>query len=152
MHRALVGFNWSSSPEGRMDSMGPRLADWLGVTVEQGLDLNEELIHPPDRARNRERWGWAMRHREPFEGAVRMRRRDGALIWCAVFAVPVYDGVVFRGFTGFTVPVDVAREVRAVCSPKASAVAAAASRAATVRSSAATGGFATDWWLPWEEV
>lgn len=111
-----------------MNSCGARLSDWLGLSPAAVCALADGLIHPEDRAGNVAAFQAALFHREVFRSPVRLRRAGGGYEWCAVYGIPVYHGLAFAGFEGFTVPVPAGGRI---LSPSRSASASAAIRSAS---------------------
>lgn len=117
MPQRLAGYRWSTCPDGKMNRCGPDLARWLGASPACAVELQERVIHPDDRRRCAAVFGASYADREAFAVHIRIRRHDGAWVWCSVQGWPRVEGARFHGFAGVTVPVDMVR----TCAPSRSA-------------------------------
>jgi len=73
---------WTALPDGRLDYVSQRTADYFGATPEAVIGegwLN--VVHPDDRPVVLERWSRSLRTGEPYEVEFRLRRHDGVYGW-----------------------------------------------------------------------
>lgn len=92
---------WTATPDGALDYVTQRVADYFGVTTATILGegwLN--LIHPDDASRAVERWAHSLATGEPYEVEFRLRCADGEYRWHIARALPQFDesGKVVRWF------------------------------------------------------
>ena len=70
---------WTATPEGRLDYVSERTAEYFGVTPDAVLgDTWVSVLHPDDRALAMARWEQSVSTGEPYEIEFRLRRSDGA--------------------------------------------------------------------------
>ncbi|MDY3560425.1 PAS domain S-box protein [Gemmata sp. JC673] len=92
---------WTARPDGAVDYMNRRAAEYSGVEDDRLIDWNwEHLVHPDDRPHTTATWGAVLRTGEPQEFEFRLRRSDGAYRWHLARQVAVRGpaGVVERWF------------------------------------------------------
>lgn len=83
---------WTATPDGALDYVTQRVADYFGVTTEQVLGAGwQDVIHPDDLAQAVERWTHALATGEPYEVEFRLRDRDGHYRWHIARALPQRD-------------------------------------------------------------
>ncbi len=83
---------WTAKPDGTLDYVTQRVADYFGVSVETILGegwLN--LIHPDDVPQAVERWTHSLMTGEPYEVEFRLRCADGEYRWHIARALPRFD-------------------------------------------------------------
>ena len=88
----IPGMVWSALPDGSVDFISQRWAEYHGLSLE---DLRrqgwEAVIHPDDVPRARQTGRAAMAAGKPFEIELRSRRADGEYRWFLHGAVPLRD-------------------------------------------------------------
>jgi PAS domain S-box-containing protein len=92
---------WTATPDGALDYVTQRVADYFGVTVEQVLGAGwRDVIHPDDLPQAVERWTHSLGTGEPYEVEFRLRGADGQYRWHIARALPQFDesGKVVRWF------------------------------------------------------
>jgi len=83
---------WTATPDGALDYVTQRVADYFGVTTAKILGegwLN--LIHPDDVPQAVERWTHALTTGQPYEVEFRLRCADGEYRWHIARALPQFD-------------------------------------------------------------
>jgi len=83
---------WTAKPDGALNYVTQRVADYFGVSTETILGegwLN--LIHPEDVPHAVERWTHALTTGEPYEVEFRLRCADGEYRWHIARALPQVD-------------------------------------------------------------
>jgi PAS domain S-box-containing protein len=93
-YRALVEaaplIAWSGRPDGRIDLVNRRWADYTGRAAEDAVGAHwSEVVHPDDQEQVRALREHAIATEAAAEVEVRFRRRDGAYRWHAARVVPV---------------------------------------------------------------
>jgi PAS domain S-box-containing protein len=88
---------WSHAPRGGVEYFNGRALEYLGITEEEALTLDEgsfidRFVHPEDQSRVRGALEQARQDRAMFEVEVRRRRADGTYRWHLNRAAPVLDG------------------------------------------------------------
>ncbi|HET9683518.1 MAG TPA: PAS domain S-box protein [Gemmatimonadaceae bacterium] len=105
---------WTATPDGRLDYVTQRVADYFGVTPERVLGEGwQHVIHPDDLAHAVERWTHSLRTGEPYEVEFRLRGADGRYRWHIARALPQRDeaGRVVHWF-GTNTDIDELKELR----------------------------------------
>ncbi|MEO6777843.1 MAG: ATP-binding protein, partial [Gemmatimonadaceae bacterium] len=70
---------WTANPEGQLDYVSERTAEYFGVTSDAVLgEAWVAVLHPEDRALAMARWEQSVATGEPYEIEFRLRRGDGA--------------------------------------------------------------------------
>lgn len=88
----IPGLVWSESPDGAVEFLNQRWRDFLGVTLEPGMDLKRRLpVHPTEAPALAERWERARLTGEPLEIEARVRRADGAYRRLRLHMVPACE-------------------------------------------------------------
>ena len=83
---------WTATPDGALDYVTQRVADYFGVTTEQILGEGwQHVIHPDDLPRAVERWTHALTTGEPYEVEFRLRDANGSYRWHISRALPQRD-------------------------------------------------------------
>ncbi len=83
---------FTSRPDGELDYMNQRMAEFAGSPVEALLGSNwYELVDPELRPMVESAWTKALTTGGPYEVEQRLRRRDGAYRWHLTRAVPIRD-------------------------------------------------------------
>ena len=83
---------WTATPDGALDYVTQRVADYFGVTTEQVLGEGwQNVIHPDDLPSAVERWTHALKSGEPYEVEFRLRGADGTYRWHIARALPQLD-------------------------------------------------------------
>lgn len=73
---------WTAQPDGTLDYVSQRVADYFGTTVEQVLGEGwRNVIHPDDLGGVVVRWTASLQSGAPYEVEFRLRNRDGAYRW-----------------------------------------------------------------------
>ena len=105
---------WTATPDGQLDYVTQRVADYFGVTRERVLGEGwQRVIHPDDLPLAVERWTNALHSGEPYEVEFRLRAADGRYRWHIARALPQRDeaGRVVRWF-GTNTDIDELKELR----------------------------------------
>jgi len=92
---------WTATPDGALDYVTQRVADYFGLTPEQVLGEGwQHVIHPDDLPRAIERWTHALATGEPYEVEFRLRDVNGNYRWHIARALPQRDaaGTVVHWF------------------------------------------------------
>ena len=92
---------WTARPDGSLDYVTKRVADYFGTTVEQVLGEGwQHVIHPDDLPLVVERWVHSLSTATPYQVEFRLRRHDGAYRWYLGRALPQVDadGAVVQWF------------------------------------------------------
>jgi len=83
---------WTATPDGALDYVTQRVADYFGVTTQQVLGEGwQHVIHPDDLPNAVERWTHALSTGEPYEVEFRLRGADGSYRWHIARALPQLD-------------------------------------------------------------
>lgn len=131
---------WSSTPDGRIDYVNPRLQDFTGMAPAVAMQALASIVHPEDQRRAERGWRRALRKGEPFSAELRLRRVDGGWRGCMVRALPARapDGAIRRWIGTVTDVSDLmearealARQVAAQAASREAAVQAAMALAAS---------------------
>ena len=73
---------WTAKPDGSLDYVSQRVADYFGTTVEQVLGEGwQNVIHPDDLPDVVKRWTASLGTGDPYEVEFRLRSADGAYRW-----------------------------------------------------------------------
>ncbi len=81
---------WSALPNGELDYVNGRGAEYCGVPVERGLAHRWlDFVHPDDRDRVRRRWRRSVKAGVVYSTEFRLLRADGAHRWQLVRALPM---------------------------------------------------------------
>ncbi|WP_207482322.1 PAS domain-containing hybrid sensor histidine kinase/response regulator [Arenibaculum pallidiluteum] len=85
---------WTAGPDGTLDFIGARLAEYLGAEdIRPYLDKGwTDILHPDDLPGTLALWTEALRTGEDFEAEYRLRRHDGQHRWHLARAVAMRDG------------------------------------------------------------
>jgi PAS domain S-box-containing protein len=84
---------WTATPDGALDYVTQRVADYFGMTTDQVLGEGwQHVIHPDDLPVAVERWTHALQTGEPYEVEFRLRGADGGYRWHIARALPQLDG------------------------------------------------------------
>jgi PAS domain S-box-containing protein len=83
---------WTATPDGALDYVTQRVADYFGISTEQVLGEGwQNVIHPDDLPSAVERWTYSLETGEPYEVEFRLRGADGAYRWHIARALPQLD-------------------------------------------------------------
>lgn len=83
---------WTADVEGRNTYVSQQMADYIGLSATQLLNLDWQMvIHPDDVERIHRRWMESVQTGTPYEAEYRLRRSDGLYRWQLVRASPVCD-------------------------------------------------------------
>jgi len=83
---------WTATPDGALDYVTQRVADYFGLTPEQVLGEGwQHVIHPDDLPQAVERWTHALTTGEPYEVEFRLRDVNGNYRWHIARALPQRD-------------------------------------------------------------
>jgi PAS domain S-box-containing protein len=83
---------WTATPDGALDYVTQRVADYFGVSAEQVLGEGwQSVIHPDDLPQAVERWTHSLSTGEPYEVEFRLRGADGQYRWHIARALPQID-------------------------------------------------------------
>lgn len=83
---------WTSRLDGSIDYVNQTTEDYLGVPMQQILDLGwTEFVHPDDRKTTFRLWAHCLKTGERLSIEYRMRRHDGQWRWNRVDARPLRD-------------------------------------------------------------
>jgi PAS domain S-box-containing protein len=88
---AVPGFLWVAGPDGKIEYINQRWADYTGVRQEDFSGRDPNLMHPDDAQRVDAEWRARFAAGEPMEITFRYRRFDGTYRWFLGRAVPVRD-------------------------------------------------------------
>lgn len=105
---------WTAAPDGRLDFVSDRVADYFGTSREQILgDGWQHVIHPDDLPSAVAAWTRALQTGEEYEAQFRLRRHDGAYRWHLGRARPMRDhrGAVVQWY-GTNTDIDEGRRAR----------------------------------------
>lgn len=73
---------WTAQPNGALDYVSQRVADYFGTTVEQVLGEGwQHVIHPDDLGGVVQRWVASLETGAPYEVEFRLRGQDGTYRW-----------------------------------------------------------------------
>lgn len=104
-YRSFVELNpqipWTSDPQGRILTAGPRWETVTGWTPEEALDQGwVKALHPADVIRTLRRWAECLRTGEPIDVEFRIGRGDGIWRWMRSRATPRRDssGKIIRWY------------------------------------------------------
>ena len=92
---------WTAGPDGALDYVTQRVADYFGLTCEQLLrDGWQDVVHPDDLPIAGSRWMHSVATGEPYKVEFRLRAADGRYHWHLARALPQMDaaGAVVRWF------------------------------------------------------
>ena len=83
---------WTATPDGALDYVTQRVADYFGLTVDQVLGAGwQHVIHPDDLPQAVERWTHSLTTGEPYEVEFRLRGADDQYRWHIARALPQFD-------------------------------------------------------------
>jgi PAS domain S-box-containing protein len=83
---------WTARPDGALDYVTQRVADYFGVTVDEVLGAGwQHVIHPDDLPQAVARWTHSLSTGEPYEVEFRLRRADDQYRWHIARALPQFD-------------------------------------------------------------
>ncbi|MDB4885602.1 MAG: domain S-box [Gemmatimonadetes bacterium] len=83
---------WTARPDGSLDYVTRRVADYFGLTSEQILaDGWQNIVHPHDLPATVERWTRSLATGEPYEVEFRLRGSDGVYRWHLARALAQLD-------------------------------------------------------------
>ncbi len=83
---------WTAQPNGALDYVSQRVADYFGTTVEQVLGEGwQNVIHPEDLPSVVERWTGSLATGTPYEVEFRLRGANGDYRWYLGRALPQLD-------------------------------------------------------------
>ncbi len=84
---------WISGADGRVRWFNRRWYDYTGLSADAVVeaDHRREVVHPEDLQRTLPAWSEALAAGRPWEGELRLRRRDGVFRWHLARALPVRD-------------------------------------------------------------
>jgi len=84
---------WTATPDGALDYVTQRVADYFGVTTDEVLGAGwQHVIHPDDLPQAVEHWNHSLSTGEPYEVEFRLRGADGQYRWHIARALPQVDG------------------------------------------------------------
>ena len=92
---------WSARPDGSAEFFNQRWLDYTGLSAEQSRDSGwTAALHPEDRGRVMEYWGYLLASGKAGEIEARLRRCDGEFRWFLFRAEPVRDkqGDIFKWY------------------------------------------------------
>lgn len=92
---------WTAQPDGLLDFVTLRTADFFGVPVQNLLGNGwANIVHPEDGERAASRWKQSLETGEPYEVEFRIRSRDGQYRWHLVRAnaMRAADGRIVEWF------------------------------------------------------
>lgn len=72
---------WAANPQGEVDFVSGRLAEFTGKSQEEILADWPALLHPDDRERTLEVWSRSVATGEPYRIDFRLQRHDGVFVW-----------------------------------------------------------------------
>ncbi|MDQ2666774.1 MAG: PAS domain S-box protein [Gemmatimonadota bacterium] len=73
---------WTAKPDGSLDYVSQRVADYFGISVEQVLGEGwQNVIHPDDLPDVGKRWIASLHTGDPYEVEFRLRAADGGYRW-----------------------------------------------------------------------
>lgn len=80
---------WTAQPNGALDYVSQRVADYFGTTPEIVLGEGwQKVIHPDDLPQVVERWTRSLAEGTPYQVEFRLRRADGEYRWYLGRALP----------------------------------------------------------------
>lgn len=82
---------WAANPEGQVDFVSSRLAEFTGKRREEILADWLSFLHPDDRERTLEVWSRSVATGEPYRIDFRLLRHDGVYVWFQTQAVARKD-------------------------------------------------------------
>ena len=83
---------WTAQPDGALDYVSQRVADYFGTTVERVLGAGwQGVIHPDDLPSVVERWTQSLTTGAPYQVEFRLRGADGGYRWYLGRALPQLD-------------------------------------------------------------
>ena len=83
---------WTAQPNGALDYVTQRVADYFGTTTERVLGEGwQGVVHPDDLPEVVNRWTHSLATAKPYEIEFRLRRADGAYRWYLGRALPQLD-------------------------------------------------------------
>jgi PAS domain S-box-containing protein len=83
---------WTARPDGALDYVTQRVADYFGVTVDEVLGAGwQHVIHPDDLPQAVARWTHSLSTGESYEVEFRLRRADDQYRWHIARALPQFD-------------------------------------------------------------
>jgi PAS domain S-box-containing protein len=82
---------WSAAPEGAIDYVNPRFAEFTGLAVPSEAAPGGAATHPEDRDQARSAWTRALASGEPFVSEYRLRGAAGEWRWFSAQALPARE-------------------------------------------------------------
>ena len=83
---------WTARPDGALDYVTQRVADYFGMTTERVLGEGwQGVIHPDDLPEVVARWTHSLTTGTPYQVEFRLRRADGVYRWYLGRALPQLD-------------------------------------------------------------
>jgi diguanylate cyclase (GGDEF)-like protein/PAS domain S-box-containing protein len=92
---------WTAQPDGRLDYVNHKTAEYFGREVEQLIGENwQDVIHPEDLPECLRRWSHSLETGAPYEVEFRLQRKDGQYRWHLARATAGRDadGVIVKWF------------------------------------------------------
>lgn len=89
---AMPNHVWTASPDGLLDWVNSRIAEYSGVDPSSLLGKDWiRIVHSDDVAAAADKWLKAVSNSTLYETEFRLRRHDGAYRWYIVRAIPIRD-------------------------------------------------------------
>jgi PAS domain S-box-containing protein len=82
---------WSLRPDGAVDFLNQVWLDYTGLSLQEGLEEPNRVVHPDDLPRVMKKWLADMAAGNPSEDEMRLRRADAEYRWFLVRSVPLRD-------------------------------------------------------------
>lgn len=83
---------WTSQPNGELDYVTERVAEYFGIPAEKILrDGWKDVVHPDDLPGVAAMWGHSLRTGEPYKVEFRLRAADGTFRWHLARALAQFD-------------------------------------------------------------
>lgn len=88
---AMPQIVWTNDATGTVNYLNRRWLDYTGLTLEKSLRDPNVVVHTEDRAIVESAWVENLKHGQPFEYEMRLRRKAGEFRWHLVRCVPARD-------------------------------------------------------------
>ena len=83
---------WTAQPNGALDYVSQRVADYFGTSVDHVLDAGwQGVIHPDDLPAVVERWTHSLTTGSPYQVEFSLRAANGDYRWYLSRALPQLD-------------------------------------------------------------
>ena len=117
----VVVFLWTADTKGEIDFLNQSWWNYTGQPREKSPQRAWlDCLEPSDAEAYLERWGQAIKNKNPFQIEVRVRRYDGSLRWMLAAGYPWLEGATLKGYVGSCSDVTARKSIADSCFPEES--------------------------------